>query len=356
MKYDYPLTYIPGKQMALADMLSRSPVPGIKGAAGTSDVEIHAVTVVSSLVSETTARKLAQEIALDPYLGTVLRKLAKGEPVDGPLKPVAAKLSVVNGILLKGTKVVIPTSMRSDILKRIHAGHLGQVKCKARARQMVYWPNINSEIQSLIERCPTCKTYAYKQLSEPLIMQPTPTQPWYRIGVDLLQYSGRHYLCAYDLMSNFPEVELLPDTTASTVINRLSAIFSRYGIPAEVSTDNGPQFSSQEFIIFTKRYDFKHVKSSPQYPQSNGLAEKGVQVVKRILKKTKAAGECFCQGLLNYRASPVEDGRANSCKEGGCAHHCRTSIQCQQCSSRNTGREVIIGTPYLASATMTWFA
>ncbi|KAM7280952.1 uncharacterized protein ISCGN_006213 [Ixodes scapularis] len=310
LKYDYTLIFVPGKQMALADMLSRSPAPGNKGAADTGDVEIHAVTVVSALVSEKTAAKLAHETATDPYLSVVLRKLGRGDEVEGALKSVAAELSVVDGILLKGTKVVIPTSMRREMLKRIHAGHLGTVKCKARARQLVYWPNINSDIESLIQSCPTCRTYAYKQPSEPLILQPTPTQPWYRVGVDLFQYSGRHYLCVYDSMSNFPEVELLPDTTATSVIDRLSAIFSRYGIPTEVCSDNGPQFSSHEFALFAKHYDFKHVKSSPQYPQSNGLAEKGVQIIKRILKKMKAANECFWLGILNYRACPVEDGRS----------------------------------------------
>lgn len=141
-------------------------------------------------------------------------------------------------------------------------------------------------------------------------MSPTPEFPWYRVGVDLFQYGGKSYLSVYDALSNFPEVEELNDTSSSTVIEKMAAIFARYGIPVEVCSDNGPQFSSREFTLFARKYDFRHITSSPEFPRSNGLAEKGVQVVKRILKKTKETREDFWLGLLSYRSTPLEDGRS----------------------------------------------
>ncbi|XP_070382511.1 uncharacterized protein [Dermacentor albipictus] len=123
-------------------------------------------------------------------------------------------------------------------------------------------------------------------------------------------YGGSSYLSVFDAHSNFPEVEKLTRTTSSAVIEKLSAIFSRYGIPMEVRTDNGPQFSSYEFALFASRYDFSHVTSSPEFPRSNGLAEKGVQIVKRILKKTEETKQDFWLGLLNYRSTPLEYGRS----------------------------------------------
>lgn len=141
-------------------------------------------------------------------------------------------------------------------------------------------------------------------------MRNPPSKPWCRIGVDIFQHAGCSYLCAYDAHSNYPEVEKLRDTSAETVVNSLAAMFARYGIPLEVLTDNGPQFSSHLFTNFADRYDFKHTTSSPGFPQSNGLAEKGVQVVKRILKKTAATQEDFWLGLLAYRTAPLEDGRS----------------------------------------------
>ncbi|MDD9361766.1 MAG: transposase family protein, partial [Anaplasma sp.] len=142
------------------------------------------------------------------------------------------------------------------------------------------------------------------------MMRPVPDHAWYRVGVDIFECARRSYLCAYDALSNFPEVELLRDTSAATVIDKLSAMFARYGIPVEVCTDGGPQFTSREFASFAENYDFKHTTSSPGFPRSNGLAEKGVQVVKRILKKTTEGKNDFWLGLLNYRSSPLEDGKS----------------------------------------------
>lgn len=116
----------------------------------------------------------------------------------------------------------------------------------------------------------------------------------------------------YDAFSNFPEVEKLYRTTCRTDVEKLSSIFARYGISLEVCSNNGPQFASHEFAVFASRYEFQHIILSPGFPQSNGLAEKDVQVVKKILKKkkTKETQQDFWLGLLSYRAVPLEDGRS----------------------------------------------
>lgn len=87
-------------------------------------------------------------------------------------------------------------------------------------------------------------------------------------------------------------------------------IFARHGILLEVCTDGGPQFASQAFKAFARQCEFVHVVSSPGFPRSNGLAEKGVSVVKRLLKKAVYANEDFWIGLLNYRTAPLEGGKA----------------------------------------------
>lgn len=114
----------------------------------------------------------------------------------------------------------------------------------------------------------------------------------------------------FDAHSNFPDLEKLRGTTAVEVIDKISAIFSRYGIPSQVCTDNGPQFASREFASFVRRYDFEHITSSPEFPRSNGLAEKGVQIVKRILKKTHESRGDVWLGLLAYRSSPLDSGHS----------------------------------------------
>lgn len=161
--------------------------------------------------------------------------------------------------------------MRRETLHRIHEGHLGIGKCKARARRLVFWPGMNSEIEVFAQRCAACKKYAYNQPKQPLI-------PRHLIRshlIDIFHYGGKSCLCVYDALSNFPGVECLRDTTARTVIEATSTIFARYGIRMEVLSDNGPQFSSREFATFSRTYDFKHITSSPGFPRSNGLSEKG---------------------------------------------------------------------------------
>lgn len=171
-KYDYVLQFIPGKDLVLADMLSRTAtLPGAADEA--EDMEVHAIQVVSSLVSRRTKQRLQEETRADPYLSSVLEQLKAGATIQGELKLFTSELSAADGVLLKGSKIVVPKSMRSEILGRIHEGHMGQNKCKARARRLVFWPGLGSDIENLVRTCQVCQKYAYSQPSEPLLQRPT---------------------------------------------------------------------------------------------------------------------------------------------------------------------------------------
>ena len=108
-----------------------------------------------------------------------------------------------------------------------------------------------------------------------------------------------------DYTSNYPEVAKLEDLSSTNTISHMKSIMARHGLPSVVVSDNGPQFSSREFRQFAMQYGFKHVTSSPENPQSNGKAEKAVQIVKRLLKKAKENYEDPYLALLNYRTSPL---------------------------------------------------
>lgn len=179
----------------------------------------------------------------------------------------------------------MPTSMRREMLARIHEGHLGVEKSKRRACEALYWPNMNCDIDQLIRECATCQKYHYKQAKEPLITTELPSQPWQKVGSDIFHYEGKDYLLVIDYYSKYPEMYLLPSTTSRAVITQLKSIFSRQGIPLTLVSDNGPPYASHEFQAFASDYEFKCITSSPLYPQANGKAEKGVQIVKRLLKK-----------------------------------------------------------------------
>lgn len=178
----------------LADMLSRAPVSRAHTDEDNDDVEVHAIRVVASLVSEANIVWLTQETN-DSYLKSVIESLRNNRPIDGQLKPYLDELTEINGVLFKGCKVVIPATMRPEILHRIQDRHMGLNKCKSRAR-LFFWPGMNADIDVLMNKCSLCRKYAYKQPSEPVMIRPVPANAWYRVGVDMFEYAGCSYLCA----------------------------------------------------------------------------------------------------------------------------------------------------------------
>ncbi|XP_062604740.1 uncharacterized protein K02A2.6-like [Saccostrea cucullata] len=83
-------------------------------------------------------------------------------------------------------------------------------------------------------------------------------------------------------------------------------MFARHGIPYEVKSDNGPQYISQEFRQFAKDWNFQHTTSSPYHQQANGLAERTVQTVKRLLEKSRVDGSDPYLAILEYRNTPTD--------------------------------------------------
>ena len=120
------------------------------------------------------------------------------------------------------------------------------------------------------------------------------------MGTDLFQIGKQHQLIVVDYYSHFPEVIKLSSTTSQAVISALKPIFARYRIPETVYSDNGPHYQSGEFKQFAREYDFNHVTSSPHFPQSNGLIERTVQTVKKLLQDSDP-----CLALLNIGATPL---------------------------------------------------
>ncbi|RXN12172.1 Transposon Ty3-G Gag-Pol poly [Labeo rohita] len=138
-----------------------------------------------------------------------------------------------------------------------------------------------------------------------MIIPDLPTSPWEKVGMDLFHLKGNNYLVVIDYYSNYPELALLLNMSSKCVITHAKSIFARHDIPQTVVSDNGPCFSSKEWQDFSVQYDLKHVTSSPENAQLNGKAEKGVHILKQLLKKSDPY-----LALLNYRTSPLECGMA----------------------------------------------
>ena len=221
--------------------------------------------------------------------------------------PVRDELAVEDGLVLKGPRVVIPQSLTAFALSKLHEGHQGVEKSKLRAKDCVYWINISKDIEAITAQCPTCQQYRRSLTRETLFPHEVPTRPWQTLGTDLFEFEGENYLIIVDYYSKFPFIEKMPaHCTAKAVVEVTEKLFSEQGIPQKVVSDNGPQFSSSLNTAFAKEWNFLHVKSSPHYPQSNGLVERFVQTVKHSLGKAKASGNDPNMALLCIRTTPVD--------------------------------------------------
>ena len=152
----------------------------------------------------------------------------------------------------------------------------------------------------MVENCPTCVRISTPG-REPLLPTDLPDYPWQKIGTDLYFLNRANYLVAVDYFSRYIEVIKLKTMTSQTIIEGLKSMFSRHGIPEIVISDNGPQYSSHKFAEFTSSYKFRHITSSLHYPQSNGQAERTVQIVKMLLK---SSDDSYLT-LLTYRTTPL---------------------------------------------------
>ena len=134
-----------------------------------------------------------------------------------------------------------------------------------------------------------------------MISENPPTRPWEEVSTDLFSWNGEDYLLVVDSYSHYIEIAKLNNTSNKMVILHTKSIFACHGIPKTVKSDNGPQYSAEEYKRFSDEWGFTHVTTSPYYPQANGLAEKSVQIVKQLLRKARLDGKDPYLSLLEYR-------------------------------------------------------
>ncbi|XP_064486178.1 uncharacterized protein K02A2.6-like [Ornithodoros turicata] len=311
MEYDFSIDHVPGKHLHTADVLSRNPVQRSNG--GLLEIALkdyEALAIESLPASDSMLPRIRQAQEADRTLQLVTHYSATQWPETRDLSPevrlyasVAAELSVVDGLLLRGARLVIPPSLRQEVLEKLHVGHQGVSRCRANARETVWWPGISANLQDFVHKCPACQAHR-RPGAEPLLQTPLPARPWEVIGMDIFYAKSRNYLVVVDYFSKFFELAPLKKTATADVISKLEPIFARFGFPDVIRSDNGPQFASHDFKRFLSKHDIRHVTSSPYYPQGNGQAERTVQTAKMLLAKSPNVH----QALLAHRSTPGQCG------------------------------------------------
>ena len=308
-KFSYTIQHVPGKLLYTADALSRAPLPASTDDMTESDKVEYFVGSVTTCLPASSGRLQVYAAGQDSdsICTQVKEYCRKGWPekkqkVASDIRPywkVRESLTIANNLLVFNNRIVVPPSLRDETLKKIHTGHQGIERCRMRVRESVWWPGVIHQTAQMVQRCQQCAKEAHYR-KEPMIKSELPDYPWQIIGTDLFELKGHQYLLTVDYLSRYPEIAKLTTTTSSAVISKLKDVFSRHGIPEIVRSDNGPQFSAQEFAEFANTYGFRHVTSSPKYPQSNGQIERIVQTMKNLLKNSEDPH----LAVLSYRATP----------------------------------------------------
>ena len=203
--------------------------------------------------------EIRKEIPKDETLSRIIDLLQisivprKPDNIPESFMKVWCELSVSDGLLFRQDRLVIPNSLQKRVVKAAHEGHLGIVNTKRLLRSKVWFQNLDREAEREIKNCHACQATVYKHEREPLAMTQLPGRPWEHVKADFYGPlpSGDYILEVVDVYSRWAEIEIIRSTSANSTVTKLDKIFSAYGIPEKITTDNGPPFTSHAFRTFT---------------------------------------------------------------------------------------------------------
>uniref|UniRef100_A0A8C1X2E4 Gypsy retrotransposon integrase-like protein 1 n=1 Tax=Cyprinus carpio TaxID=7962 RepID=A0A8C1X2E4_CYPCA len=311
-RYDIHIVYTPGNQMHIADTLSRAYIQSD----ATESLDLSEEKVVYALNGESPCgnimHMIQQATQSDPELQLIQQLHEQGWPDRKKNVPLAAQaywpvrhtISIDDELLMKDDRIIVPRALRPEVLKRLHAAHQGIQRSLAHARSCFYWPGLTKAVRQMVEACSFCQESRPENQKEPLISHPVPTGPWQKIAADIFDLQGRSFLLIVDYFSKYPEVLKLSDKTSASLIAHFKTVFARHGVPETLIADHVP-FASAEMARFALDWGFNITHSSPNFPQSNGMAERAVKTVKSMLKTAAQSGTDPHLALLTLRNTPV---------------------------------------------------
>ncbi|RUS91013.1 hypothetical protein EGW08_001230 [Elysia chlorotica] len=322
-QYDYKIEYRKTADHGNADALSRLPMGADSSfdreENGADSTTICTIKLINSQMTTADPKALEKSTSTDAILTTVMKFLQHGWPKNIPdqIKPFFAlrdSLTHVNGCLFYGHRVVVPTSLQSQILQILHLGHFGMQRMKQLARTAVYWPRIDTDIEDIARHCKACNEHQKlppKQPSHPWI---TPDKPWSRVHIDhAINFRGHNWLVMVDAFSKYPCVHLMSSISTKATTRKLDEDFAHFGYPHAIVTDNAACFSSAEFQTWCEQRGIQHLHGAPYHPETNGAAERLVQTFKQSLKKSDLPpADALQEFLMHYRRTPLASGSSPS--------------------------------------------
>lgn len=306
--FNFDIKYKKSELHANADFVSRLPLKS-ENFTHYDEPDVFEMNQIETL--PITVSEISKETSVDSQLLPLFKALKTGKIIQKHLRfnIEQTEFSLQQGVIFRGIRVVIPKSLQSKILNELHSAHFGVTKMKGLARSYCWWHTIDKDIEQLCKSCTNC----HKIMNNPRSVSIHPwervDEPFVRVHID---YAGPFYGCYYfilvDAYSRWPEIYITKDMTSTTTIDICREIFSRFGIPVYLVSDNGRQFISNDFEFFLKQNGVKHILTAPYHPATNGLAERYVQTLKQSIRainpEPKNRQKELANILLQYRKMP----------------------------------------------------
>lgn len=213
-------------------------------------------------------------------------------------------------LIIRGYRLVIPKQLREQAVRLAHEGHQGLVKTKKLLREKVWFPRIDTMVETALKQCLACQSVGQPNNPAPLEMMPIPENAWDTVYVDFLgPFPARDLLLVMiDGRTRFPEVEVVRSTNAKSTIQCFERVFATHGLPKVIVSDNGSPFQSHDIREYMLMNNITHRKITPLWPQANAEAETFMKPLKKCMQTASIERKNLKQELhkflMNYRATP----------------------------------------------------
>ena len=319
MSYDYSIKYVRGRDLPHVDALSR-----LRFSCDARDEDptqvaatINCVQFENELLQPDDVRTEMRE----PFFRGILERVRQGRwsnctQAEKPFERCAERFTIEDGMLYRGKRLFIPPRLREKAFKASHGdSHSGIHSSVRRLKISAWWPNMDSEIERMVRQCSVCKRKRFRG-DESVHKWPT-ANPFERLHMDWADIpSVGTVLIIVDAGSGWIEAFPTKNRSSETVIKCLRTVFTRFGIPVTLVSDNGKEFTSRDLNLWLERQGVNKLESPPYFPQANGLAERAVRTVKSALSTWKESVyhkdfNTFLQRILfHHRVSSFSRGKS----------------------------------------------
>ncbi|CAC5421310.1 unnamed protein product [Mytilus coruscus] len=185
LRFDFTIEHVPGKELNIADALSRAPVDLSESNEFETKTKAYVDSIVNNFpASDMRLQNIRDECVKDEICKTLMLYCKEGWPekssLSDILKPywsLQGEFTIIGNMLLKADRLVIPRSLQDEILERLHDGHQGIIKCRERAKSSVWWLGMSTMIENMVKKCQKCIENANDH-AEPLLQPEFPKRPW----------------------------------------------------------------------------------------------------------------------------------------------------------------------------------